>query len=73
MSKSSSSGYAMSGVEALQIVFVVLKLCKVISWKWVWVLSPTWIMAALVLVALAVIFIIGLVEDHKIRERIKKK
>ncbi len=73
MSKSSSSGYAMSGVEALQIVFVVLKLCKVISWKWVWVLSPTWIMAALVLVALAVIFIIGLVEDHKICERIKKK
>lgn len=29
----------------LTIVFIVLKLCKVISWSWVWVLSPLWIEA----------------------------
>lgn len=27
----------------LTIAFIVLKLCKVITWSWVWVLSPLWI------------------------------
>ena len=31
----------------LTVAFVVLKLCKVISWSWWWVLSPTWIYVAL--------------------------
>lgn len=26
----------------LTIVFIVLKLCKVINWSWVWVLCPLW-------------------------------
>ena len=25
------------------IVFLVLKLCNVITWSWVWVCSPIWI------------------------------
>ena len=33
----------------LTIAFVVLKLCKVIDWSWVWVLSPIWMTAILVL------------------------
>lgn len=27
----------------LTIVLIVLKLCHVISWSWLWVLSPIWI------------------------------
>lgn len=27
----------------LGIVFIILKLCGVIEWSWVWVLSPFWI------------------------------
>jgi len=27
----------------LQVVFLVLKLCNLIDWSWVWVLSPMWI------------------------------
>lgn len=27
----------------LQIVFIVLKLCDVIVWSWLWVLAPTWL------------------------------
>lgn len=27
----------------LTIAFVVLKLCNVISWSWLWVLAPLWI------------------------------
>lgn len=25
----------------LQIAFIVLKLCKIITWSWFWVFSPT--------------------------------
>ena len=38
----------------LAIVFIVLKLTKVISWSWWWVLSPIWIPTALVVVLLLV-------------------
>lgn len=27
----------------LTIVFIILKLCNVINWSWIWVLSPIWI------------------------------
>ena len=37
----SSKGIGFSGV--LGIVFIVLKLLKVITWNWVWVLAPIWI------------------------------
>lgn len=35
------SGLGLDGV--LLIVFIVLKLCGVITWSWLWVLSPLWI------------------------------
>lgn len=40
-----SEGIGFTG--ALTIAFVVLKLCNVIDWSWVWVLSPLWISVAL--------------------------
>jgi hypothetical protein len=30
-------------IEVLTIVFIVLKLCNVITWSWAIVLSPLWI------------------------------
>lgn len=44
MSKQSNSG-STSGVgftSLLQLMFIGLKLCNVIDWSWVWVLTPTW-------------------------------
>jgi len=53
---SSSAGIGFSSL--LTIVFIVLKLMKVITWAWIWVLSPTWIVIALwVLFIVAVIVI----------------
>jgi hypothetical protein len=37
-------------IGLLSIVFIVLKLTKVITWSWLWVLSPFWVPAALILV-----------------------
>lgn len=41
----------------LTITFVTLKLTRVINWKWIWVLSPTWlpISVVLILVVLAIL------------------
>jgi len=47
MASTSSSG-GMGFGSVLTVVFVVLKLTKVISWSWLWVLSPTWIILAFV-------------------------
>lgn len=33
----------------LTIAFIVLKLCHVIDWSWVWVLAPLWIPLVLVI------------------------
>lgn len=41
----------------LTIAFIVLKLCHVIDWSWLWVLAPLWIPFGILLV-LAVFFII---------------
>ena len=57
--KPSSSSKASGGlgfVSALQIAFIVLKLCKVINWSWLWVLSPTWISIILGIIIFAVIW-----------------
>lgn len=44
----SSGGIGFFGI--LTIVFIILKLCKVISWSWLWVLSPIWIGAIIVII-----------------------
>ena len=41
MENNTSGGIGFCGL--LTIVFIVLKLCKVISWSWIWVLAPAWI------------------------------
>ncbi len=53
--KNSSSGLSFIGL--LQVAFVILKLCNVIKWGWLWVLSPTWI-SAIIVVLLIVAFVI---------------
>ena len=36
--------------DGLLLAFIILKLCKVIDWSWVWILSPLWIQCALSIV-----------------------
>ena len=42
----------------LGLIFIVLKLLDVITWSWLWVLSPFWIplIIGIVLVILSIIF-----------------
>ena len=54
-SSSSSSGIGFTGL--LTIVFITLKLTGHITWPWVWVLSPLWIGAALILVGFLLVLV----------------
>ena len=59
MDKKGSATVGGTGfVSLLQIAFIVLKLCKVINWSWIWVLSPLWISAAFTVGVLIVVLII---------------
>lgn len=50
--KNSNGGIGFVGL--LIIVFIVLKLLKVISWSWLWVLSPLWIAALLIIILIII-------------------
>ena len=65
--KAKSGGIGLSGI--LGIVFIVLKLCGVIDWNWVWVLAPFWIPLALGLLILIVTLTITAIGDKKDNER----
>lgn len=49
MSNTNSSSSSMGFTSLLLLTFIILKLCKVINWSWLWVLSPLWITASIAL------------------------
>ena len=58
-------GGNMTIVSLLQIIFIVLKLCKVIDWQWVFVLMPLIVEGGIVVILLLITliaFIIGVVK-----------
>lgn len=61
-SNNNSTGSGIGFCGLLTIAFVVLKLTKCITWSWWWVLAPSWVPLAFLLVVLAVIGIVLLVK-----------
>ena len=57
MKNNNNGGIGFCGL--LTIVFIVLKLCKVISWSWLWVLSPIWIPLVLAITFIVVAMVIS--------------
>lgn len=62
--KGKSAGGGMGICSVLTIVFIVLKLTGVIDWKWVWVLAPTLVPLALVVVCLLFLGIVTYLEER---------
>ena len=59
MSNNKNTSNANSGIGfwgALQLIFIALKLCGVIKWGWLWVLSPIWI-GTIICVIVIIIYI----------------
>lgn len=45
-------------ISLLGIAFIILKLCKVIAWSWLWVLAPVWIPLCIsIVIVILIIFI----------------
>lgn len=63
MENKSTYTSGISTASLLGIVFVVLKLCGVINWSWLWVLAPFWIPLAIVIIILAIVVIISVFRD----------
>jgi len=62
-SVSISIGGGFSGL--LTIAFIVLKLCHVIDWPWIWVLSPLWISFAIAIVIIGIVLLVFFIKTRK--------
>ena len=49
----------------LFLVFLVLKLCKVIEWSWWWVTAPLWIPLGIAIIFIVIALIVYKYKDWK--------
>lgn len=49
--------FGISLTVLFSIVFIILKLCKIINWSWIWVISPLWISVAITILAIFIALI----------------
>ena len=61
---SSGASGGASFMTLLGLLFIGLKLGKVIDWKWIWVLAPIWFEASIVLTIIAVGVIIAIIANR---------
>lgn len=67
--RSTSGGLGLGTI--LFLIFLVLKLCNVITWSWWWVTAPLWISAILWVLILGGIFIYYASEDYRSECRLR--
>lgn len=47
-------GFIITGL--LTLLFIILKLCNIISWSWIWIVSPLWIVLGINILIILVFF-----------------
>lgn len=57
MASNSNTGISLGTI--LFIVFLVLKLCGVITWSWWWVTAPLWIPISLSILLMLIAFLLS--------------
>lgn len=58
MPRKNTERNGISFVQALQLVFINLKLVGVIDWSWWWVLAPIWICVCIAILVVTLSFFI---------------
>lgn len=58
MKSAASATRGIGFLQALTLIFIVLKLTGHISWSWLWVLSPLWIPLGIALVCGAIYLVL---------------
>jgi hypothetical protein len=61
--KTTQSG-GIGFVGLLTILFIGLKLTGVITWSWLWVLSPIWITVVAVIALIAFFVVVGVIASR---------
>lgn len=61
MNNKTTAGGGITFASLLQLVFIVLKLCGVITWSWVFVLMPLIVAIGLTIILFVVLAILMLV------------
>lgn len=61
MNNKTTTGGGITFVSLLQLVFIVLKLCGVITWSWVFVLMPLIVATGITIILFVVLAILMLV------------
>ena len=56
---SSSQSKGIGFGSALLLIFITLKLTKTIDWSWWWVLSPLWLVPAIIIIICLIMVTIG--------------
>ncbi len=64
MSEKTNNNGGAGFCSLLTILFIGLKLGNVITWSWVWVLSPMWICLLLLIILLIIIGGIKILMEH---------
>jgi len=64
MATETSNSGGIGCVGTTFIVFLILKLVGLITWKWIWVLSPLWIGFAIGLAILGIGALVLLILEH---------
>jgi hypothetical protein len=54
-----SFNISIGGGTVLFLIFLTLKLCKVISWSWWWVTSPLWLPLVLTLIVFGIVLLVA--------------
>ncbi len=65
MDKKKARNGGMGIVSFLTILFIVLKVTDVISWSWIWVLSPIWISAICAVLLVGIVLVSGRIAKGK--------
>ena len=60
--KTTGSGVGFTFAMSLQLAFIILKLCNVITWDWVLVLMPLLVCAGIAFIGLAALVILIILE-----------
>ena len=64
MKNENTPTFSIGFLELLGLAFIILKLCKVINWPWVWVLAPIWI-SFIIVVVLFIVLVVVNKQDYK--------
>lgn len=59
-------------LEILLFIFITLKLTGVISWSWLWVLSPIWVPAGLIILIFSLVYLFIFLNFKDVNKRFKK-